>query len=333
MRYLTCPRCHSSFHTGAIYEALEVCPRCGASLYSPRPNFRRQLRGALKGRPAPGDAPDWEAITGSQYTHRRVTRAHADELERRAGSGVLDDAKQTSSGAAPPHRRDSGLPRGEWPPLDFPLYGLDDRWSGPRWLEHLEGAMRQPAVGVWLAHSDRRTPVRGHPWVLVGSFRPTSDEHGLISEMAWTGLRLLMNVLSPDVEERDRDRFWRNSMIYLKRRAARHESWTAAHWTVDGHGLTARFARFAGGWTGHGIDTAGVGVAVVATSISPHRLTLTRVRSGRSYKFALEHPVTHPDTLERSAEQALGSHAWERTSRRWHTDQRKLLKLNADSAA
>lgn len=77
MQYLTCPRCHSSFHTGVLYEALEVCPRCGAPFHLPRPSLRDQLRGAL-GRRTVDDAPDWEAITGSQYTHQRVIRRQPD---------------------------------------------------------------------------------------------------------------------------------------------------------------------------------------------------------------------------------------------------------------
>jgi hypothetical protein len=35
MQNLDCPRCRASFHTGAIYEDLEFCPRCGAPLTSP----------------------------------------------------------------------------------------------------------------------------------------------------------------------------------------------------------------------------------------------------------------------------------------------------------
>lgn len=73
MPFVDCPRCHTSFHTGVIYESLHTCPRCGASLYRPRPGLAAWLRGG--GRPQVlGKPPDWEAVTGSQYARHHVTR-------------------------------------------------------------------------------------------------------------------------------------------------------------------------------------------------------------------------------------------------------------------
>jgi hypothetical protein len=73
MQYLTCPRCHSSFRTGVIYQAPEACPRCGAPFHSTRPSLWEHLReGVNVG--VRSDAPDWEAITESQYARQRVTR-------------------------------------------------------------------------------------------------------------------------------------------------------------------------------------------------------------------------------------------------------------------
>jgi hypothetical protein len=73
MQYLTCPHCHSSFRTSVIYEAPEVCPRCGAPFRQPRPSLWEHLREGVDHR-ARSDAPDWEAITGSQYTRQQVVR-------------------------------------------------------------------------------------------------------------------------------------------------------------------------------------------------------------------------------------------------------------------
>lgn len=78
MPYLDCPRCHATFHVGPIYESLDVCPRCGAPFRVPRPRFRDQIRGAF-GRPVLVDAPDWEAITSSQYRRRGAARTNPDE--------------------------------------------------------------------------------------------------------------------------------------------------------------------------------------------------------------------------------------------------------------
>jgi hypothetical protein len=73
MSYIDCPRCHATFHTGPIYEPLDSCPRCGQPFYEPRPARRAHARGSFSHRRAAAEPPDWEAITGSQYTRRRVT--------------------------------------------------------------------------------------------------------------------------------------------------------------------------------------------------------------------------------------------------------------------
>jgi hypothetical protein len=65
MKYVQCSRCRARFHTGVIYETVEVCGRCGAPLGTPR--VRDQLRTLLHRR---RERLDWEAITGSQYASR-----------------------------------------------------------------------------------------------------------------------------------------------------------------------------------------------------------------------------------------------------------------------
>jgi hypothetical protein len=68
MPSLVCPRCQAEFRTGLIYESLDSCPRCGQPFNQSRRSLRRKDRG-----PDEGAAPDWEAITVSQYARRRVT--------------------------------------------------------------------------------------------------------------------------------------------------------------------------------------------------------------------------------------------------------------------
>ena len=72
MPLIDCPRCRASFRTGAIYEQLPACPRCGAPLDQGRSRNRGQGGGFLR-RSRPPVEPDWEAITGAQYA-RRPTR-------------------------------------------------------------------------------------------------------------------------------------------------------------------------------------------------------------------------------------------------------------------
>ena len=73
MKYVHCPRCQARFHTGVIYESPDVCTRCGTPLPERGRRVGGQLR-AILGRRLGRSTPDWEAITGSQYTDRRVAR-------------------------------------------------------------------------------------------------------------------------------------------------------------------------------------------------------------------------------------------------------------------
>ena len=60
------------------------------------------------------------------------------------------------------------MPTLEHPPVDFPVYGMDETWAGPRWLDHLEGAGGEPLIGVWLAHGPQLDPVEHPgPWARV----------------------------------------------------------------------------------------------------------------------------------------------------------------------
>jgi hypothetical protein len=214
--------------------------------------------------------------------------------------------------------------------IDFPLFGLHQGWSGPRWLDFIDSGPGKPADWVWLAHGERHGPARGHPWVLVGNFRgltghPLGDLGGARdAELAEKGLLLLMNWLAPELESRDRRRFWRNSMIYLHRRAIRRTSWASAGWTVDRKAVSARFARFAGGWTGHAV-AGGIGIVVVATGVSPHAIELQRIGPEMDYHAALAEPIIYPDALKSSLSAALGPHAGQLRPRRLNSDQRRIL--------
>jgi hypothetical protein len=74
LTYLDCPSCRARFHTGAIYEPLELCPRCGTPLNDPRPGIMQRLS-ALIGRRKASEVLDWERVTGSQYATRHLRRS------------------------------------------------------------------------------------------------------------------------------------------------------------------------------------------------------------------------------------------------------------------
>lgn len=78
MKYVQCPRCRARFHTGLIYESPDACTRCGAPLPHRRLHLGEQLRALLDRK-----SLDWEAITESQYTRRRLVPSSS---ERSGGS-------------------------------------------------------------------------------------------------------------------------------------------------------------------------------------------------------------------------------------------------------
>lgn len=79
MRYLNSPRCRARFHSGVIYELLEMCPRCGARLsaHGLRSFERLRRRGAR-------DSLDWEAVTSSQYVRRCAAQTDPNQFDKPA---------------------------------------------------------------------------------------------------------------------------------------------------------------------------------------------------------------------------------------------------------
>jgi Zn-finger nucleic acid-binding protein len=86
MPYIDCPSCRLRLHSGVLYSALDVCPRCGTRLYSPHVGpLERALRFLFPGRrPAP-EQPDWEQITSAQYADRHYVSR--EEPPGRRGDG------------------------------------------------------------------------------------------------------------------------------------------------------------------------------------------------------------------------------------------------------
>jgi hypothetical protein len=221
-----------------------------------------------------------------------------------------------------------------WPPVDFPIYGLDGSWTGPRWLDYLGGSQNgQPTPDVWLAHSDRRWPTRGHPWVKIATFRPSGEPWAAPpvdpaeAQLARPALYSLVNLVWPDVGVDDRALLRRVTVSYCEARISRCASWAPTRWTVDSGTVTARFARFAGGWAAYLCERDRIALAAVGVGASPHDLSLLRVTSGAPYHFAIDQPID-TDTLRTSREQALGGQLLvEPIPRRPHGDHRKILSL------
>lgn len=183
-----------------------------------------------------------------------------------------------------------------YPPITMPVYGLVND-GGPRWLDGCAGTIGEPPTRVSLAYGSSPWPMRGRPWIRLTTVGDQRDAAAL----ARLGLFTLMTVLAPTDPARHRGegppsanhrRFWRNSITYLNGRAERAERWTPTTWTVSGEQRTARFARFAGGWTAFVNDLGAVGLVAVAKGFEVHALAVEEVTDGEPYHFDLAAPIT-----------------------------------------
>lgn len=219
----------------------------------------------------------------------------------------------------------------DWLPVDFALYGLDENWDGPRWLESWWGAA-PVASGVFLSHGERPLPARGHPWVRVGNWAPSGA--GWCSpgfgpperQLAWHAFWHVLGVVAPAFEdEAVHRRFLRNYAPYVDQRADRWARWATTQWHIDSRNVPARFARFGGGWAGYAFEPGELAVSVSAKGVSPRDLGLRKLTSEAQYHFDLDQPID--DELARaSKERALGKHVDDfAPSHHLHRDVRNLL--------
>jgi hypothetical protein len=201
-----------------------------------------------------------------------------------------------------------------YPPIGFPLYGLDASWLGTRWLKFVQGPVGEPLYEVTLGHGDRPVPMRGHPLLDITT-RSAKNAHDRDSvafqrELAFSGLFTLMNMTAPTPDAvLDRERMWKKALAYAGRRADQYLRWASVTWSVDGVPTAARFTRFAGAWTGFSLAVDGIGFWIVGYRVGPEDLGIAQIASGEPYGFDLAEPVVYPDTLH-SAQAALGQDHW-----------------------
>jgi hypothetical protein len=183
------------------------------------------------------------------------------------------------------------------PPFDLPIYGLDDTWDGPRWLEFLDGQAGHPLRGVWLGHGRDVAPVPGRDWAFVGSFpleraglsQGETFERGLAFDTA----RILLDA-TKDVPR-------------MKMEADRWESWPTVSWRVDGQEVVARLLAEAGpAWSAFTTDLPHAGVVIRGSGLGPDGVSLVRVDDSSRYHFDAELPLEYPTVMEASRAAALG---------------------------
>ncbi len=188
-----------------------------------------------------------------------------------------------------------------FPPFDFPLYGLDVHWTGPRWLDFFEGQSGKPSWGAWLGHghdADRRP---GSEWVIVGSFsaRRSTEvqlqpgetfEHYLAS--------VATHVLFNDSVE---------GPARLEAEPARWTAWPSTSLSADGQRLSAQFQERGDAWAAFTTGLREVGLVIHASGIAAEELALAEVTNSSPYHFNSDEPLAYADILNASRKAAFTS--------------------------
>ena len=187
-----------------------------------------------------------------------------------------------------------------FPAFDFPIYGLDATWAGPRWLDFFEGEAPRPSWGAWLGHGNDAGRVTGRDWAIVGSFpRERYSEVMLAPEekfehgLAFVATRVLFNE-STDVRAR------------LDTEPQRWQVWPSVSWTVDGHEVGAHLLQHDGSWAGFSTGLNDLGLVVHASGLDPNGLALVSVTESQAYHFASDQQLDYPKVLLTSRRAALG---------------------------
>ena len=221
----------------------------------------------------------------------------------------------------------------DYPPLDFPVYGLACGWDGPRWLDFFEGKSGEPSWAVWLMHAwNRQGPPT--PWVLIGTLPAeryarsmTSPGTDLERELAYKALFTLANRITPSLPEEHAERYWHRAMAMADRAADDYQAWELTTWQVDGVSVAARTRTWAG--VPVGLTTSVPEVALVVLDARPAhaRLELAPVGDGNAYHFRAGQPLNYPVDLEAAVRVALGTSS-DSEPEIWplHEDQLQLLR-------
>jgi hypothetical protein len=214
------------------------------------------------------------------------------------------------------------------PPVDFPLYGLEPSWPGPRWLELFGEAIGDPVSWVTLGHRS----LDGESTVFVETFsRPRAD--ALVSasgeppmqHVAHYASNTLINVTLPEHSAPLPDGFLRTLGDHAYEHSLQYAQWPLVRWRVDGTVVTARAWRFAGGWVAISDGVESVYLAAVGVGTDPDGLSLAVLQDDGAYHFDLNQPL-HPEMLSASLDRDGGYDRRYLRREEFHADQLHLLR-------
>lgn len=180
------------------------------------------------------------------------------------------------------------------PPVDFPFYGLDAAWQGPRWLDFFEGLDGEPPWALWLGH---RLP-DGSGGVRVGTLPRQRYDEALsprggdrLAVVAFSAAFGLINLTLPDVSVPRPDGLINELVEHAENQAHCHEQWPRTIWDVGGVRASAATWGFAGGWAGFTDALPDAYVVAVGIGVTTAGLPLRQVPDGSEYDMDPDAPL------------------------------------------
>lgn len=224
-----------------------------------------------------------------------------------------------------------------FPPVRFPVYGLDSPFTGRRWLE----LFGDPPDGspTWMAldhlSADGWSLIRvttfarratGSPrgWRVPTDAQAAEQGRSPLESVASQGANELIDMTLPVLSLTRPPGFLEALVRHAEAAASAYRDWPQVSWRVGGVPVRVPVWRFAGGWTAFTDAAAGVYLSVVG--VGPEDLGLVALRDGRAYHFDLDGPLSI--AMAEAAAEAAGvplgpDPSWQRQD--WHPDQLQLI--------
>lgn len=177
---------------------------------------------------------------------------------------------------------------------DFDLYGLDESWTGPRWIAGMSGPGRLATFSLGHLSTDR---VRGVRVTTMKRDRydrwRSAQHHDAVDAVAMEAADDLLAATLPDPDVVMGHPEWIDDIYdYASRNARRHRSWPEISWLVDDAELDAVHWRFAAAWTGFTTALPELYVVVTAVGVDPAAVRLRRLTDATLYGFQLGVDIT-----------------------------------------